>query len=117
MGKIRKDAHISQTEFAERLGLSRIFISKVEIDQSTLSDRTIRDICREFSVNEEWLRTGEGEMYVIVEDDVSAAVADLLEDTDSELNALIIKTLKEYRKLDDKSKQVVNSFIRSILEE
>ena len=53
----------TQTEFANELNMTRSFISQVEIDACAISDRTIKDICRTFNVNEEWLRTGSGEMF------------------------------------------------------
>lgn len=57
---IRKNEGLSQEKFAERIGLSRNFINQVESGKKNVSDRTINDICREFSINEVWLRTGEG---------------------------------------------------------
>lgn len=61
--ELRKINNLSQEKFAEKLNLSRNFINQVETGKKNFSDRTILDICREFNVNEEWLRTGEGEMY------------------------------------------------------
>lgn len=58
--QIRKNNGLSQEKFAERIGLSRNFINQVESGKKNISDRTINDICREFSINEVWLRTGEG---------------------------------------------------------
>lgn len=60
--QIREHYELSQEKFASRLGLSRNFINQVENRKKNLSDRSISDICREFNVNENWLRTGEGEM-------------------------------------------------------
>ena len=60
--EVRKAAKISQEEFGKRLGLSRQFITLVETGERIPSDRTIRDICREFGINETWLRTGDGDM-------------------------------------------------------
>lgn len=54
---------MTQAEFASKLNLSRNFICLVESGDREPSDRTIADICRVFSVNEHWLRTGEGEMF------------------------------------------------------
>ena len=54
---------ISKTKFAERLNVSPAFISQVCSGAREPSDRTITDICREFGVNEVWLRTGEGEPF------------------------------------------------------
>ena len=61
---LRKSLSMTQEEFSKQIGLSRNFIAQVEIGTKTPSDRTISDICREFNVNEEWLRTGEGEMFI-----------------------------------------------------
>lgn len=61
--KIRKERGISQQAFATQLKLSRNFIGLLETGQRTPSDRTIGDICREFEINEDWLRYGEGEMH------------------------------------------------------
>lgn len=61
---VRQSYALTQAQFAEELGLSRNFVAMVEIGQREPSDRTIADICRVFNINEQWLRTGEGEMLV-----------------------------------------------------
>lgn len=61
--KIRQDAGVTQAEFAESLGLSRIMVAHVETEKAIFSDRSMKDICRIYGVNEDWLRTGEGEPY------------------------------------------------------
>ena len=53
---------LKMTGFAKRLNVSIQFISQLCAGSRNPSDRTIADICREFNVNEVWLRTGEGEM-------------------------------------------------------
>lgn len=58
--KVRNKAGLNQEKFAERIGLTKNFISLIETGMRIPSDRTIKDICREFNVNEIWLRTGEG---------------------------------------------------------
>ena len=61
---IRKESGLTQEEFGAKVGgLSRNYIWMIEKGDRVPSDRTISDICREFNVNEEWLRTGEGEMF------------------------------------------------------
>lgn len=54
---------IKKTVFAGQLNVSQAFVSQMCSGSSQPSDRTISDICREFNVNEEWIRTGEGEMF------------------------------------------------------
>ena len=61
--QIIKKEGITKTKFAERLHISQPTVSQYCAGITIPSDRTISDICREFRVNEQWLRTGEGEMY------------------------------------------------------
>lgn len=61
---IRKDQRLKQDAFANDLGLTKNFISLLETGKREPSDRTIKDICRVYNVNEMWLRTGEGERYL-----------------------------------------------------
>lgn len=53
----------SKSKAADRLGVSAAYISQICSGARVPSDRTISDICREFSCNEVWLRTGEGEPF------------------------------------------------------
>ena len=62
--KIRQESGITQAQFADKIGLSRNYVAMIEIGQREPSDRTILDICREFGVHEDWLRTGKGEMFL-----------------------------------------------------
>ncbi len=55
---IRKNAELNQQQFADRIGLTKNFVSLLETGNRAPSDRTISDICREFGVREEWLRIG-----------------------------------------------------------
>lgn len=54
---------LTQKDFASRIGLSENYVWMIEKGDRVPSDRTISDICREFGVNEVWLRTGEGEPF------------------------------------------------------
>ncbi len=61
--KLRKELDLTQQAFAERIGVSRANIGKYETGISEPSAAVLSLICREFDVREEWLRTGEGEMF------------------------------------------------------
>lgn len=61
--QIIEASHITQTEFAQNLCITPGMVSKMCSGSSIPSDRTIFNICREFDVNEIWLRTGIGEMF------------------------------------------------------
>jgi transcriptional regulator with XRE-family HTH domain len=60
---IVKNSGLTKAKFAERIGVSAPYVTMLCSGAGTPSDRTIADICREFGVNEVWLRTGEGEPF------------------------------------------------------
>ena len=61
--QIRKSLNLSQAEFGSRVKLSQNYIWMIEKGDRVPADRTISDICREFGINEVWLRTGDGEPF------------------------------------------------------
>lgn len=77
---IQKDARMTQTEFADRIGISRTGIQKIQSGENNPSEQTIRAICSEFRVNRRWLETGEGEAYMKSERsaDLAAEIRDIL---------------------------------------
>lgn len=71
----------NKSEFARRINVTPAYISKLSKNPNSVpSDRTILDICREFDVNEEWLRTGKGEMFrkLSRSDEIAAFFGDVL---------------------------------------
>ena len=62
--ELRKALRMTQTAFADRIGIRQNSVALLEMGRNTPSDQTVAFICREFRVNEDWLRTGAGEMFV-----------------------------------------------------
>lgn len=60
---VRKKMGLTQEEFADRLGIKRGAISNYEIGRNVPIDAVLSLICHEFGVNNEWLRTGNGDMF------------------------------------------------------
>jgi transcriptional regulator with XRE-family HTH domain len=60
---LRKALNLTQQEFADRIGVKRNTIAQYEIGRNEPIDSILSLICREFDVNEEWLRTGSGPMF------------------------------------------------------
>lgn len=90
--KLRKELDLTQQEFADRIGVKRGGIANYEIGRNEPTDSVISLICREFNVNESWLRTGEGEMFKKIsrEQDIALLTKQLLdEEEDSFKNRLI----------------------------
>ena len=61
---IRQNAGMTQQEFAKQIGVSRNTIATYETSVRIPIDAIVLSICREFNINETWLRTGEGNMYM-----------------------------------------------------
>lgn len=61
--KVRQEANCKQSDFAFLIGLKQASLSLVEKGSSNVTEQTIKLICYEFKINEEWLRYGTGEMY------------------------------------------------------
>lgn len=74
--KLRKVLDLTQQAFADRLGISRGNIATYETREGSPGNSVIALICREFGVNEAWLRTGDGEMFIkrTANDEISAFV-------------------------------------------
>lgn len=61
--ELRTALHLTLEGFGERIGVTRAAVSKWENGDRGIADSMVVSICREFGVNEHWLRTGEGEMF------------------------------------------------------
>lgn len=85
---------LTKTAFAERVKVSQQHISRLAKD-GTPSDRTIVDICREFGVSEQWLRTGQGEMFLRLsrEEEITKFAMSVIRDPDSEFQRRFISVL------------------------
>ena len=60
---VRKSLGFNQIEFARRIGLTQTSLSMIELEKSVLTEKNIKLICVTFAVDENWLRTGKGEMF------------------------------------------------------
>lgn len=79
---VRKFLGLSQSAFGAVFGASRDMINNIENGRAAISDMALLAICREFNVDEIWLRTGEGEMFLPLsrDDEIAAYIAKVLSD-------------------------------------
>ncbi|GBU28044.1 hypothetical protein R84B8_01602 [Treponema sp. R8-4-B8] len=63
IGEVRKTLGLTQQKFAEGLKISQTHASALEHNSRTIQDRTLKMICFTYGVNENWLKTGKGEMF------------------------------------------------------
>lgn len=61
--ELRKELGLTLEKFGKPLGVTKTTISRIEKGQNAVTSQMLKSICREFNVNENWLRTGEGEMF------------------------------------------------------
>ena len=109
INEIVKKSGLTKTDFAKRLGLSQPFVSRICTGESSPSDRTISDICREFNVSEVWLRTGEGDMFNDV--DAEQELTDVLAEIAVSDDDLIKRIIRAYWDLDEKEKAAIRKLI------
>ena len=64
--RIRKEKDLTLEKFGEKVGVTKQTISRIENGINSLTDQMVLSICREFSVNGEWLRNGTGEPFIQV---------------------------------------------------
>lgn len=120
---LRKQLEIRQGDFADKISTTQGHISDIENGRKNLSDRTLKLICLEDwngqKVNEKWLRTGEGEMFlpILEEDEVAAYVSELLEDNgENPLYVIIKEIMHTYSELSPKSQEVIRDASAKLLE-
>ena len=115
--KIRKEKKMTQEDFSKKLGLARNSIANYEIGRREPTNAIIVSICREFDVNEEWLRTGEGEMFIQIpeEDETAALVYDLLGPDKESFYDIVLETIKAYKKLSPNSQKVINELMDNVI--
>ena len=103
----------SQDEFGKDLGLTRNYISLIENGQRNLSDQSIKVLCSLYDVNEKWLRTGNGEMFIpkTKNEQINEMLIDVLKCEDSDFKKRLITALS---KLDDTGWNALEKFIDSI---
>jgi transcriptional regulator with XRE-family HTH domain len=116
--ELRKALKLSQEEFGSRLGVGKSAISYLESGRSNVTEQMILLICKEFSANEDWLRSGEGEMFeqLTEQQKVLKYTAMLLKDTDSVVVDAIKNLIITYEQLDDPSKRVLEQIALKYIE-
>lgn len=111
--KLRKALGLTQQEFADRIGIKRNSFANYETGRNTPIDAIIVSICREFNVNEDWLRDGIGDMFLPTDRnaDIAKLTKQLLnEESDSFKNRFVSMlanlTIEEWEFLERRAKEL-----------
>lgn len=62
--EVRLHFNLTQIQFGKRICMSQGQLTSVETGKRNVTDRTIKMICSEFDISEEWLRFGTGDMII-----------------------------------------------------
>lgn len=106
---LRKQLNMSQEAFGLKLGVTAAGISKIESGHRNLTEQMLLLICREFQINEKWIRCGEGEMFLSQSPSDLEHIAQIYH-----LDELDMKIIKEYVSLDEKKRKIIKEYIMKI---
>lgn len=105
--QLREALGYNQTEFSNLLGLGRSTLGMMEVGKREILERHIKTVCSIFNVNEDWFRTGAGEMFVETRDSFLSSIANQynLDEFDQVI-------LESYLALPADQKKVIKDFIQ-----
>lgn len=109
--KVREHFGLSMEKFGSRIGIGKASISLLESGKNNPSVQTITLICREFGVNEQWLRTGEGEML----EQTRASVLDRLS-TEYDLSREQRSVIEAFLDLDPQERDVILKYVHNVFD-
>lgn len=110
--ELRKKLKLSQEAFGEKLGVTGAAISKIESGQRNLTEQMVLAIGRAFNTNEEWLRSGEGEMFESIDIDFYSVFGE----KESTMDAMDRAIITQYMKLSPIERDVIKSYIKKVVD-
>ena len=119
VNEVRKRAQLTMDQFGERLGVTKTAISYVVNGKRSLKEQMLKSICREFDVNENWLRTGEGDMprKLSEEEEIATLVSDVLEEgKENPFYGIILEIIRTYNELSPASQAVLREASQKLVE-
>lgn len=108
---LRKEKCLSMEDFGAIIGMGKSAVSRIENGVNGTTDQTIRSICREFGVNEQWLRTGEGEMFEQTRESVLDRLA-----AEYSLDKEQVSVIEAFLDLDAKDREAVLKYFHKVLD-
>mgnify|MGYP000010883768 FL=1 len=114
--ELREALGKSQEEFARSLDLSRNFINQIENGKKNLSARSIKSLCVLYDVNETWLRTGTGDMFIekTLNERISEMMAEIQLSDDKSFKYRLVAALSEFTDEDwDDLERLLNKLSRN----
>lgn len=113
--ELRKTLDLTLEEFGNKIGVTKTTISRIENGVNSVTNQMLTSICREFNVNEEWLRTGEGDMFVPLtrSEAIAEFAGSLMKEEDASFKKRLIEALA---KLNEQEWEVLEGIARKLTE-
>lgn len=112
---LRKELGLTQQAIADAAGIKRNTVAQYEMGRNEPTNAVITLICKKYNVNETWLRTGEGEMFVqrTRSQEITDFMADLVQ-TDNEFKRRFVSALA---RLDEKDWEMIEKMAEMLSEQ
>lgn len=112
---LRKELDLSMEKFGNIIGVTKSSINNIEKGVNNPSERTIKLICREFNVNQDWLVNGNGSMFVELsrEEEITKYIAELVKD-DDEMKEFQRKFIRILSRLSIDDWKMIEKFVEEL---
>lgn len=112
---LRKKKGLTQTEFGKIIGVKHNTVTSYETGKRVPTDAVLLSICREFKVNEEWLKNGTGEMFqqISKNQQIGAFVSELMQLPDENFKKRFISAIS---KLDSNDWELLETIAKKLQE-
>ena len=114
----RKSKKLSQAEFAASVGISQVALSQYEIGTRAIPDVFIKSVCAVYDLNEEWLRTGEGEKKRMptIDEELADIFGAFIHDGDPEKKRIAKNILNLIDAIPEKYYPVIAAFVQDVID-
>ena len=109
--ELRKHLNLNQSDFGKKIGITASAVSRLESGEIGFTEQTVKSICREFNVSYDWLKYGDGEMFLnLPETLVDEVVVEYgLDDSDRSI-------LLGYLSLTPQEREILKKSLRQLLD-
>lgn len=110
----RKALKKTQKDFGDKIGVSRDVMANLEYDRVEPSEIIIKSVCREYGVSYDWLKYGEGDMFV---EDNEASIVAMVDELMAGENETAKAVFRAFVKMDESDWNTVKKLIIDISQE
>ena len=107
----RKALNLTQIEFGDKVGISQGHLTSIESGKRTVTDKSVIAICATFGINEEWLRTGTGEMFIASDSTIVSQLS-----SEYGLDAFEKVLIEGFLKMKPEERAVIKTYVRNLID-